>query len=93
MELELHVGTVVDKLRQDCIIIQDYTAIGAEQTISSNIWAALGNPEILKTIMQSMCNPPAIRAEKLAKGHKELETSLQSRGNPLQSLAILLQST
>ena len=39
MELELHVGTVVDKLRQDCIIIQDYTgtetpsAIGAEQTI------------------------------------------------------------
>ena len=34
IELELHVGTLVDELRQDCIIIQDYTAIGAEQTIS-----------------------------------------------------------
>ena len=39
IEQELHVGTLVDKLRQDCIIIQDYTgiethsAIGAEQTI------------------------------------------------------------
>ena len=34
IELELHVGTLVDELRQNCIIIQDYTAIGAEQTRS-----------------------------------------------------------
>ena len=39
IEPELQVGTLVDELRKDCIIIQDHTgtetpsAIGAEQTI------------------------------------------------------------
>ena len=84
-ELELHVGTLVDELRQDCIIIQDYTAIGAEQT-KSRVPIAPGNPmircrppvvnseanhAILAT--QSMRNPTAIRAEELAEGYKELE--------------------
>ena len=77
IELELHVGTLVDELRQDCIIIQDYTAIGAEQT-KSRVPIAPGNPmircrppvEAYHAILatQSMRNPTAIRAEELAEG-------------------------
>ena len=55
MELELHVGAVVDKLRQDCIIIQDYT--GTETPSAIRAEQATRRLAISIAILQSMGNP------------------------------------